>query len=220
LRRLTLDEKVSQVLCAVESDFLPVPTRFTQGGKFPPDKAAAALKNGIGQIALLGIPLGPRQSAELRNQVQKWVKENTRLGIPVIFHEEGLHGHVALGGNSYPQVIALASTWNPALVEQIFTSVAREMRHRGVQQVLAPVLDLGRDPRYGRIEETDGEDPFLAARLGVAAVRGFQGQGPGFDGDHVIATAKHFVHGQPEGGTNVAPSNYSERILSGTGTII
>ncbi len=213
LQRMTLEEKVAQTLCNLESDMLPMPGKMTQGGKFLPEKAPVALKNGIGQVAFLGATTGPRQSAEVRNDIQKWVKENTRLGIPVMFHEEGLHGHWAVGGNSYPQAIGLGSTWDPELIEQIFTRVAREMRHRGVHQVLAPVLDLGRDPRYGRIEETYGEDPFLAARLGVAAVRGFQGKGPGYDGDHVIATAKHYVHGQPEGGTNIAPSSYSERVL-------
>jgi beta-glucosidase len=146
--------------------------------------------------------------------VQKWLKENTRLGIPVLFHDECLHGHVAPKGTSYPQAIALASTWDPNLLHEVFTATAAEARARGVQQCLAPVLDLARDPRWGRTEETYGEDPYLVTRLGVAAITGFQGPGPGIDKAHVLATAKHFaVHGQPEGGTNVAPGNYSERVI-------
>src|SRR5690606_31493710 len=100
------------------------------------------------------------------------------------------------------------------LGREVFTVAAREARSRGIHQVLTPVLDLGREPRWGRIEETYGEDPYLVARMGVAAVRGFQGEGPNIDRQHVIATLKHFAaHGQPEGGTNIAPANYSERIL-------
>ena len=213
LGRMTLEEKTAQLQCLLNSPLIPGMAGISENGAFSPEKARKSLKNGIGQIAMLFSPLGPRAAAEYRNTVQKWVAESTRLGIPVVSHDEGLHGYVAFGGTSYPQAIGLASTWDPALLHEIFTEVAREARHRGAQQLLAPVLDLGRDPRYGRIEETYGEDPYLAARLGVAAVRGFQGNGPGFDSDHVVATAKHFLHGQPEGGTNVAPSNYSERIL-------
>src|SRR5438876_2221138 len=152
--------------------------------------------------------------AEFTNTLQKWVKENTRLGIPVLFHEECLHGHAALKGTSYPQAIALASTWDAALVHDVFSAVAGEVRARGAQQCLAPVLDLARDPRWGRTEETYGEDPYLVSHMGLSAIRGFQGNGPGIDKSHVMATAKHFaVHGQPEGGTNVAPGNYSERVV-------
>jgi beta-glucosidase len=213
LGRMTLEEKAAQLLCVFDSPLMPGAAGLSDKGAFSPEKARATLKDGIGQIATFGSPLGARAAAEYRNSVQKWIAGNTRLGIPAVFHDEGLHGYVAAGGTSYPQAIGLASTWDPALLQQIFAEVAREARRRGAQQLLAPVLDLGRDPRYGRIEETYGEDPYLAARLGVAAVRGFQGNGPGFDRDHVVATAKHFLHGQPEGGTNVAPSNYSERIL-------
>jgi beta-glucosidase len=152
--------------------------------------------------------------AEFTNTVQKWVKENTRLGIPVVFHDECLHGHVAPGGTSYPMAIALSSTWDPALIGEVFTATAAEVRARGAQHCLAPVLDLARDPRWGRTEETYGEDPYLVSRIGVAAIQGFQGAGPFIDNAHVMATAKHFaVHGQPEGGTNVAPGNYSERVI-------
>ena len=157
---------------------------------------------------------GPREMAEFTNTIQQWVKENTLLGIPVLFHEECLHGHAANKGTSFPQALALASSWDPEIVEKVFSATALEVRTRGAQQCLTPVLDIARDPRWGRTEETYGEDPYLAARMGVAAVRGFQGTGPVIDKSHVIATAKHFaVHGQPEGGSNVGPGNYSERIV-------
>jgi beta-glucosidase len=115
---------------------------------------------------------------------------------------------------SFPQAIGLASAWDPDLHQRIFGVVAREMRARGAHYVLSPVLDLAREPRWGRTEETYGEDPYLVSRLGLAAVRGLQGERFTGDPDHVLATAKHFAaHGQPEAGTNCGPANYSERIL-------
>jgi len=119
---------------------------------------------------------------------------------------------MAPGGTSFPQAIALASTWDPDLVEKVFTAVAAEIRARGSQQALTPVLGIAREPRWGRTEETYGEDPYLVSRIGVACVRGFQGKGPNIDKQHVIATPKHFaVHSQPQSGQNCAPNNYSER---------
>jgi beta-glucosidase len=183
-------------------------------GGFQPDRAASLLKDGLGGMTRPSENRGPREEAEFANTLQKWLKENTRLGIPVLFHEECLHGNAAPKGTSFPQAIALASTWDPALVEDVFSATAAEVRARGAQQCLTPVLDLARDPRWGRTEETYGEDPYLVSRIGLAAVEGFQGQGPSIDKAHVISTLKHFaVHGQPEGGTNVAPGNYSERVI-------
>ena len=216
LSRMTLEEKVAQMEGAWENrQFFSDPkTLFVDpDGNFLPERAAVLLKNGLGEISRPSEKRGPRQMANYTNTVQKWVKENTRLGIPVLFHDECLHGHVAPGGTSYPQAIALASTWDPALVQNVFSATAAEARARGVQHCLAPVLDLARDPRWGRTEETYGEDPYLVSRIGLAAILGFQGTGR-MDGSHVMATAKHFaVHGQPEGGTNVAPGNYSERVV-------
>ncbi len=216
LSRMTLEEKVAQMEGAWENrQFFSDPkTLFVDpDGNFLPEHAAVLLKNGLGEISRPSEKRGPRQMANYTNTVQKWLKENTRLGIPVLFHDECLHGHVAPGATSYPQAIALASTWDPALVQNVFSATAAEARARGVQHCLAPVLDLARDPRWGRTEETYGEDPYLVSRIGLAAILGFQGTG-GMDGSHVMATAKHFaVHGQPEGGTNVAPGNYSERVV-------
>ena len=217
LSRMTLEEKIAQLEGAWENkQFFHDPQELfvDESGKFLPERAAALMKNGLGEISRPSENRDPRAMAEYTNTVQKWLHDNTRLGIPVIFHDECLHGHVAPKATSYPQAIALASTWDPSLLHEVFTATAAEARARGVQQCLAPVLDLARDPRWGRTEETYGEDPYLVSRLGVAAITGYQGTGPGIDKAHVMATAKHFaVHGQPEGGTNVGPANYSERTI-------
>jgi beta-glucosidase len=155
--------------------------------------------------------------AELTNAIQKFFVENSRLGIPVIFHEECLHGHAAIGGTSFPQPIALGASFDPELVESLFTMTALEARLRGAHQALTPVVDVARDPRWGRVEETYGEDPYLASRMGIAAVRGFQGDAQFRDKTRLIATLKHMAgHGQPESGMNCAPADISERVLRET----
>lgn len=221
LARMTLDEKLAQIDSAWENGGFVIPSQpffVDKDGKFLPEPAKITLKNGLGQVSRPsenpgGRP-GPREMAQLTNDIQKWVKENTRLGIPVMFHEECLHGHTGPKGTSFPAAIGLASTWDPALIHDVFTSVASEVRARGAQECLAPVLDLARDPRWGRTEETYGEDPYLVTKIGLAAIHGFQGDGPWIDKSHVMATAKHFaVHGQPEGGTNVGTGNLSERVV-------
>jgi len=221
LSRMTLEEKISQIDSAWENAGFVIPSQpyfVDKQGVFLPEGAKTTLKNGLGQVSRPsenpgGRP-GPREMAELTNAIQKWVKENTRLGIPVMFHEECLHGHTGPKGTSFPAAIGLASTWNPTLINEVFTSVAAEVRARGAQECLAPVLDLARDPRWGRTEETYGEDPYLVTKIGLAAIHGFQGDGPWIDKSHVMATAKHFaVHGQPEGGTNVSTGNLSERVV-------
>jgi beta-glucosidase len=217
LSRMTLEEKVAQLTSTMEFAGLGSGEQKSfvdKEGKFLPERAAEMFGHGIGQISRPGGMRGPGETAEFTNTIQKWMMENTRLGIPVMFHEEALHGLAARDATSFPQAIALASTWDCDLVHEVFTAAALETRSRGVQQVLSPVLDLSRDPRWGRTEETYGEDPYLAAGMGVAAVKGFQGDAPPVDKAHVIATGKHFaVHGQPENGTNVGPANYSERII-------
>lgn len=216
LSRMTIEEKAAQLVClwGERPQVQPQTDFSTDRGDLSPERAAVVMKHGIGQIARQRERKGPRESSLFANSVQKWLVENTRLGIPAIFHDEALHGHMAPGGTHFPQPIALASSWDPALATRVFTAAALEVRARGGHQVLGPNLDLAREPRWGRTEETYGEDPFLASRMAVAAVKALQGAGPGVDGEHVIATAKHFAaHGQPEGGTNIGPANYSERVL-------
>jgi len=217
LKRMTLEEKIAQLEGSWQNrDNVKDPTALfvDEKGNFLPAQTSLLLKNGLGEMSRPSEKRGPREMADFTNTLQKWMKENTRLGIPILFHEECLHGHAAPRGTSFPQAIALASTWDPVLVRDVFAATAAEVRARGAQQCLAPVLDLARDPRWGRTEETYGEDPYLVSRIGVAAIQGFQGVGPFIDKTHVVATAKHFaVHGQPEGGTNVAPGNYSERVI-------
>jgi beta-glucosidase len=218
LSLMTIEEKVAQVTClwSKKPQQIDEPGSFTfpDRGPFSPEKAAVVLKNGIGEIARQRERKGPRDSAIFANAVQKYLVENTRLGIPAIFHDEALHGHMAQGSTSFPQPIALAGSWDTDLITKVFTVAALEARSRGGHQVLGPNLDIAREPRWGRSEETYGEDPYLASRMGVACIEALQGPGPGVDSQHVMATAKHFAaHGQPEGGTNIAPANYSERVL-------
>src|SRR5260370_39773766 len=184
LSRMTLEEKLAQMEGAWENRaFFSQQQLFfvDQKGAFVPENAAVVLKNGLGEISRPSEGRSPRAMAEFTNTVQKWVKENTRLGIPVVFHDECLHGHVAPGGTSYPMAIALSSTWDPALIGEVFTATAAEARARGAQHCLAPVRDLPRDPRRARTQETYGEDPYLVSRIGVARMHGFQGTGPFID---------------------------------------
>ena len=216
LSRMTLEEKVAQLTCLWSNrpQVNPQTNFSTDRGDFSPAKAGEVMKHGIGQIARQREQKDPRQGATFANAVQKWLIENTRLGIPAILHDEILHGHMAKGSTSFPQPIALATTWDPEFIAKIFTAGALETRARGSHQVLGPNLDLGREPRWGRTEETFGEDPYLTSRMAVAIVKALQGPGPGIDQNHVIATAKHFAaHGQPESGTNIAPANFSERVI-------
>jgi beta-glucosidase len=219
LARMTLEEKVAQLQGVWNRK------REIQNarGEFDPSKAQALLGSGIGEVArpseIAGAPAdrngrSAREQAVFVNAVQRWLIENTRLGIPAMFHEEALHGLTAPGGTHFPVPMGLASTWDPALVEQVMSVAALEGRARGTQHVLSPVVDLGRDPRWGRIEETYGEDPHLVSRMGVAAVRGYQGTRLPLADDKVFATLKHFAgHGSHEGGINTAPPLVPERLL-------
>jgi beta-glucosidase len=215
LGRMTPAEKVAQLESVnwEHSYIYDAKTRL-----FSPAQARKLMANGIGEITRPGDKHDAHEATEMANAVQKFLVEETRLGIPAILHEEGLHGFVAPGTTSFPQAIALAATFDPALVEDVFTVAARQMRARGVQQVLAPVLDVARDPRWGRIEETYGEDTYLVTRMGIAAVNGFQGRRTSpdapIDEAHVMATLKHLTgHGYPEGGRNAAPAIASPRML-------
>jgi beta-glucosidase len=216
LARMTLEEKVAQMLCIWQQK---PQTLVDDKGEFDAAKAKAhfAHGHGLGQVGRPSDAGGgrtARQMADLTNAIQRFFMENSRLGIPVIFHEECLHGHAAPEGTSFPQPIGLGATFDPDLVERLYTMTAAEARARGTHQALTPVVDVAREPRWGRVEETFGEDPYLVARMGVSAVRGFQGDAAFKDKTRVIATMKHFAaHGQPESGNNCAPANVSLRIL-------
>ena len=150
-------------------------------------------------------------TATITNQIQRYALEKTRLGIPVLFIEEGLHGYESLGSTTFPTPMALAGAWDTSIVHKAGRIIATEVRAHGVNMILGPVLCLPRDPRWGRVEETYGEDPYLAAANGVAMVKGLQGNKLS-DPDAVISEPKHFaVHGIPEAGSNMAPVNMGER---------
>jgi beta-glucosidase len=224
LSRMTLEEKVAQLISVWEQKG----KIQTDDGVFSAQEASQHFPNGLGQIARPSDKRGvvvsssaagaanrdARNTAEYINAAQHWAVERTRLGIPILMHEESLHGYVARGATSFPQAIALASSWDPALLERVFSVAAREMRARGATLALAPVVDVARDPRWGRIEETYGEDPYLVSEMGLAAIRGFQGTKLPLPSDKVMVTLKHLTgHGQPESGTNVGPAQISERTL-------
>jgi beta-glucosidase len=229
LGRMTLEEKAAQLITIWEQkDKIQA-----DDGTFSPAEASQKFPHGLGQLARPSDKRGVTQSnagaagasagtvnrdarntAEYVNAAQRWAVERTRLGIPILMHEEALHGYVARGATSFPQSIALASSWDPALLERVFSVAAREMRARGTTLALAPVVDVARDPRWGRIEETYGEDPYLVGEMGLAAIRGFQGRTLPLRSDKVMVTLKHMTgHGQPENGTNVGPAQISERTL-------
>jgi beta-glucosidase len=226
--RMTLEEKVAQMisLWSTKADVM-------DDLVFSPEKAGAAYAHGIGQVARPsdrhgghGIPdvtggtaarwRSQAETVEFINAVQRWATKETRLGIPVLFHEESLHGYMATEATQFPQAIGLAGTFDPDLMREVQSVVAREVRARGVPFVLSPVVDIARDPRWGRIEETFGEDPYLVSEMGVAAVEGLQGRGKftTLGPDKVYGTLKHMTgHGQPESGNNVSPAQISEREL-------
>jgi beta-glucosidase len=216
LARMTLEEKAAQMMCVWQKK---AETLLDADGNFDLKKAEISFKHGhgIGQVGRpsdAGQGKDAREMAELTNAIQKFFAGRSRLGIPVFFHEECLHGHAAIGGTSFSQPIGLAATFNPNLVKALFSMTAEEARLRGTHQALTPVVDVTREPRWGRVEETYGEDPYLVSRMGIAAVQGFQGDASFRDKRHVIATLKHFAaHGQPEAGMNCAPTNVSLRVL-------
>lgn len=215
LGRMTLEEKVMQMVCI---NYERKDTLFDKERRLVERRIQRAYPLGLGQIAVASkiqnVELDAAENARVANELQRYFVEKTRLGIPVFLHEEGLHGLAGKGSTSFPQPLALAGTFDPALVQQLYGIVAQETRSRGAHQVLSPVVDVAREPRWGRCEETFGEDPYLVGEMGVAAVNGLQGDGTYRDNQHVVATLKHFAaHGQPEGGTNTAPVNVSERLL-------
>ena len=210
--RMTVEEKARQLdmyfgcETALETNQYTGRTHAKPDAVFNPGMAETNLgKLGIGSIH----DIYPR--AILSNRIQEWVMKSNRLGIPTLFIEEGLHGYMDNDEIVFPQSINLATTWNPALARQTGAAIAAQARANGVDMILGPVLDVARDPRWGRVEEDFGEDPYLTGQLGLACVEGMQGDS--LNTDHtVIAEPKHFAgHGSPEGGLNMSPVDAGER---------
>ncbi len=222
IARMTIDERLAQ-LGGVWSTGLLRPDATGAVG-FSPAAALELMAHGTGQVTRIAASTGLRPAgvARLHNQIQRWLVEHTRLGIPAVLHEEAVAGLCARDAVQFPQAIGLASTWDRELVGDIADHVRTEMLAVGARQALSPVLDIARDPRWGRVEETYGEDPVLAGELGVAYVRGLQSDAR--DGAHgalrthlhsgVVATAKHFLgYGLSDGGLNHGPVQLGPREL-------
>ena len=204
LSQMTLDEKLAQIgsywIYDLQTD-----------GILDWDKTADKLKFGIGQITRVAgaSTLDPVSAAKASNRLQKFLMEETRLRIPAILHEECCSGALMLGGTTYPQMLGLASTFQPELAEAMTTAIRKQLRAIGARQGLAPVLDVARDPRWGRVEETFGEDPMLVSHFGMAYIKGLQSENLA---EGVMATGKHFIgHSLSQGGLNCAPAHVGMR---------
>jgi len=207
--RMTMEEKCAQLMGlwngGVE-DFKP---------EIFSDPAKMKEIFGMGCHSVHPAPFGIKETVKMRNAIQKYLVEETRLGIPAIFVDEGQHGMMRPEATVFPQAIGLACSWDTDLFEKVYSVVAHEMRSRGTHHALTPVIDVCRDPRWGRTEETYGEDPYLNGMLSSAAVIGLQGGNEGkVEKNSVAATLKHLAgHGESEGGLNQGPANYSMRVL-------
>ncbi len=206
LARMTREEKLAQLGSAWAFSLM-------EGGRFSAERARTVLRHGLGHVTRVAgaTSLRAEQVARVTNEIQRFLVTETRLGIPAIVHEEVCSGLMAREATIFPQAIGVASTWEPELNRLLADAVRARMRAMGSHQGLSPVLDVVRDPRWGRTEETYGEDPYLVARMGVAFIRGLQGASLA---EGVVATAKHFVgYGASEGGLNWAPAHLPPRLL-------
>jgi beta-glucosidase len=212
IRRMSLAEKACQLDMYAGSDSLLAENQKIDGAHAKSSAvftSQLAAKNfgssGVGSIHDL------YPNPKLYNAIQAWVIKSNRLGIPALFIEEGLHGYMGYGETVFPHSVNLAATWNPELAKATGAAIAAEARANGVDMILGPVLDIARDPRWGRVEEDFGEDPFLSGQLGLNYVEGMQGDSLATD-HTVIAEPKHFAaHGSPESGLNTSPVHAGER---------
>lgn len=206
LSQMTLQEKVTQ-LGSIG------PVKLMKDEEISMEKLNKYLKNGVGQISRIagGSALEPQKAAQAANKIQEYLQENTRLGIPALIHEECLSGFMGKGGTTFPQSIGIASSWEPGLIKKITGEIRKQMKAIGSHLGLSPVADVARDIRWGRIEETFGEDQYLVACMVAAYIRGLHGGDPA---KGVYATLKHFAgYSYSEGGRNHAPVNISKREL-------
>ncbi|RIJ45623.1 beta-glucosidase [Maribellus luteus] len=205
LSRMTLEEKFWQ-LFMIPGDLSDEKERYKHG--IFGFQVATKGKSGNSAEQLLDYSGGSnaRQTAELINNIQKYFVEETRLGIPIIPFDETLHGLVRPGATAFPQAIALAASWDTTLMQQVAHAIATETKSRGIRQILSPVVNIARDVRWGRVEETYGEDPYLTSKMGVAFVSQFENMG-------VLTTPKHFVANVGDGGRDSYPIHFNERLL-------
>ena len=204
ITKMNLDEKLAQLGSYWVYD-------LQTKGELNQEKIDNKLKYGIGQITRVAgaSTLDPVNAAKAANRLQKFLLVNTRLAIPAIMHEECCSGAMILGGTMYPQMLGLASTFQPELAEHMTTAIRKQLRAIGAHQGLAPVLDISRDSRWGRVEETFGEDPILVSHFGMAYIKGLQGENLK---DGVMATGKHFIgHSLSQGGLNCGPVHMGMR---------
>jgi len=200
ISKMSIEEKVAQ-LCSVGGEHLLDYERFAE------EKAEELLKNGMGQISYILRHLDPDKGVEIGNEVQKFALEKTKSKIPIIIHDECLHGCMAKKSTSFPQSIALASSWDPDMVNEVARIIGKETRARGIHQALSPTINIARDVRHGRVEETYGEDPYLTSRMAVAFIKGLQSE-------KVVATPKHYAADfAGDGGRDSSATYFSERTL-------
>ena len=208
LSQMTIEEKCGQLTCPIgfnyygkEGDSIWLADDFTGVmDTLPLGSCWAVLRADPWSRKTVETGLQPSESARLLNKMQRYAVENTRLGIPMLFCEETPHGHMAVGTTVFPTGIGMASTWDPELLENVGEVMGREIRAQGAHVGYGPVLDIARDPRWSRVEETMGEDPYLSGVLGTAIVKGMQ--------KHVVATLKHLAaYGVPQGGHNAATAD-------------
>lgn len=207
LQRMTTEEKIGQLLCPMGWEMYKRSGNSVKASPTFIDQNSSQMAPGIYWATLRADPwtrktiddgLNPRLSAEALNALQRRAVEHTRLGIPLLFAEECPHGHMAIGSTVFPTGLSMASTWNPALLENAGRAVAAETRSKGAHIGYGPVIDVARDPRWSRMEETFGEDPVLSGMLGSAYMLGLQKGG-------LVSTLKHFAaYGVPEAGLNGA----------------
>ena len=236
ISEMTLEEKVSQMRASYFGDIVSTDTDDTADPNVQTTSAkkVSSRKNKLmfdpvkmkKVVDMLGTGLlqnfvwhsfeNPEDTIEVYikmvNDAQKYLVENTRLGIPAIITTEGIHGHWAPEATIFPHSIAIASSWDPSLVRKMGAMAAKEARAAGAAQFFSPVLELAREPRWSRMQESYGEDPYLVEVMAVEFIKGVQGEGPYVDDEHCAATAKHYVaHGSPEGGLNHGPVSVGNR---------
>jgi beta-glucosidase len=205
LSRMTVEEKFWQLFMLAE-DWSLDKSRYTEGAFGFEGGIAAGDGKTAGQMIQISGGESASEMARVINQAQKHFIENTRLGIPMLPFDEALHGLVRPGATAFPQSIALAATFDTALMHSVAAAIAMETKSRGIRQILSPVINIAGDVRWGRVEETYGEDPFLASEMGVAFISEFEKR-------NIIATPKHFVSNYGSGGRDSYPVHYNERYL-------